>query len=68
MRDALKGRSNDPSMASLLITYTLSKALAISPLEILKMPSSLVVDLLYIHKNVEALKAEAIDNEVKKVK
>jgi hypothetical protein len=68
VRDALKGRSNDPSMASLLITYTLSSALSISPLEILKMPANLVMDLLYVHRNVEELKAEAINNEVKKVK
>jgi hypothetical protein len=68
VRDALKGRSNDPSMASLLITYTLSSALSISPLEILKMPANLVMDLLYIHRNVEELKAEAINNEIKKVK
>jgi len=68
VRDALKGRSNDPSMASLLITYTLSSALSISPLEILKMPANLVMDLLYIHRNIEELKAEAINNEVNKVK
>ena len=68
MRDALKGRSNDPSIVSLLITYTLSSALSISPLEILKMPASLVMDLLYVHRNVEELKAEAIDKEISKVK
>tara|TARA_R110002012_G_scaffold33256_4_gene97599 strand:- start:1851 stop:2057 length:207 start_codon:yes stop_codon:yes gene_type:complete len=68
VRDALKGRSNDPSMASLLITYTLSSALSISPLEILKMPASLVMDLLYVHRNVEELKAEAMNKEMNKVK
>ena len=68
MRDALKGRSNDPSMASLLITYTLSSALSISPLEILKMPASLVMDLLYVHRNIEELKAETINKEMNKVK
>ena len=64
----MKGRSNDPSMASLLITYTLSSALSISPLEILKMPASLVMDLLYVHRNVEELKAEAMNKEMNKVK
>tara|TARA_R110000851_G_scaffold64090_2_gene146269 strand:- start:102 stop:308 length:207 start_codon:yes stop_codon:yes gene_type:complete len=68
VRDALKGRSNDPSMASLLITYTLSSALSISPLEILKMPASLVMDLLYVHRNIEELKAETINKEMNKVK
>ena len=64
----MKGRSNDPSMASLLITYTLSSALSISPLEILKMPASLVMDLLYVHRNIEELKAETINKEMNKVK
>lgn len=68
MRDALKGRSEDPSMASLLITYTLSSALSISPLEIYKLPASLVMDLLYVHRNVEELKAEVINQEMNKVK
>tara|TARA_R100000742_G_C4255314_1_gene73273 strand:- start:520 stop:726 length:207 start_codon:yes stop_codon:yes gene_type:complete len=68
VRDALKGRSEDPSMASLLITYTLSSALSISPLEIYKLPASLVMDLLYVHRNVEELKAEVINQEMNKVK
>ena len=68
MRDALKGRSNDPSMASLLITYTLSSALSISPLEVMQMPASMVMDFLYIHRNVEELKAEAMNKEMNKAK
>lgn len=68
MRDALQGRSKDPSMAFLLITYTLSSALSISPLEIYKMPADLVMDLLYVHRNVEEMKAEAINKEMNKAK
>tara|TARA_R100001377_G_scaffold80159_1_gene58816 strand:+ start:1684 stop:1890 length:207 start_codon:yes stop_codon:yes gene_type:complete len=68
VRDALKGRSDDPTLAPLLITYSLSIALSISPLEIMKMPASLVMDLLYIHRNVEELKAEAMDKESKKAR
>ena len=68
MRDALQGRSKDPSMAFLLITYTLSSALSISPLEIYKMPADLVMDLLYVHRNVEELKAETISKEMSKAK
>jgi hypothetical protein len=48
--------------------YTLSKALAISPLEIMKMPASMVMDFLYIHRNFEELKADTIEQEMKKVK
>jgi hypothetical protein len=55
-------------MAFLLITYTLSSALSISPLEIYKMPAELVMDLLYVHRNVEELKSDAISKEMKKIK
>ena len=68
MRDALNGSSKDPAMASLLITYTLSSALSISPLEVMQMPASMVMDFLYIHRNVEELKAEAMNKEMNKVK
>jgi len=43
------------------MVYTLAKALAISPLEIYKMPASLVSDLLIIHSEIETIKAEEID-------
>ena len=68
MRDALQGRSKDPSMAFLLITYTLSSALSISPLEIYKMPAELVMDLLYVHRNVEELKGDEITKQMGKIK
>ena len=68
MRDALNGRSKGPAMASLLITYTLSSALSISPLEVMQMPASMVMDFLYIHRNVEELKAEAMNKEMNKAK
>jgi len=68
VRDALNGRSKDPAMASLLITYTLSSALSISPLEVMQMPASMVMDFLYIHRNVEELKSEAMNKEMNKVK
>ena len=40
-------------MLSLITVYSLSKALAISPLEVYKMPASLVTDLLAIHMEFE---------------
>tara|TARA_R100000544_G_scaffold28934_1_gene15354 strand:+ start:496 stop:678 length:183 start_codon:yes stop_codon:yes gene_type:complete len=46
---------------SLITVYTLSKALAISPLEIYKMPVSLVKDLLSVHMTFEELKSEEIE-------
>jgi len=68
MRDAIRQGPKDLPTASLLITYTLSKALSISPLEIMKMPANMVMDFLYIHRNFEELKSDTIEQEMKKVK
>jgi len=68
MRDTVRGRSKDLHAVSLLIVYTLSKGLGISPLEILQMPQSMVMDLLYMHRAVEELKAEEMKKISKKVK
>jgi len=46
---------------SLIIVYSLSKALAISPLEIYKMPAKLVMDLLSVHKIMMELEQEEMD-------
>ena len=40
------------------MVYSLSSALHISPLEVYKMPISLVKDLLSVHGVIETLKAE----------
>jgi len=48
--------------------YSLAKALAISPLEIYKMPSKLVLDLLTVHATFEELKAEEMEKAKKKMK
>ena len=61
MREVIRGKRHDPKRLSLVIVYTLAKALAISPLEIYKMPASLVSDLLIIHSEIETIKAEEID-------
>lgn len=61
MREVIRGKRNDPQKISLIIVYTLAKALAISPLEIYKMPASLVSDLLIIHSEIETIKAEEIE-------
>ena len=53
---------------SLIIVYTLAKALSISPLEIYKMPSSLVMDLLSVHKGVLEIEKEELDKAEKQLK
>ena len=50
------------------MVYTLAKALGISPLEVYKMPSDLVKDMLVIHCEVEKIKAEEIEKEMNKQK
>ena len=50
---------------SLTVVYSLSQALGISPLEIYKMPVSLVKDLLVVHAEAEKIKAEEMDKASK---
>lgn len=66
IKSAVKGKTTNPKIASLMIVYMLSKALAISPLEIYKMPASLVQDLLVIHGTVKELEAAEMDKIQKK--
>ena len=61
IRDCLRGKESNPQTISLITVYSLSKALAISPLEIYKMPVSLVKDLLTTHMAFETLKSEEMD-------
>lgn len=64
----MQGGDCPPQLASKITVYMLSKALAISPLEVYKMPQSLVKDMLMIHGNMEQLKADEMDKEIKKSK
>jgi hypothetical protein len=68
IRDALKGKKADPKIVSLIMVYSLSSALSISPLEVYKMPVSLVKDLLTVHSNIEKLKSEEMEKIEKKAK
>ena len=58
IRNAITGKKSNPDTVFLIMTYTLASALSISPLEIYKMPSSLVMDLLMVHFNMEKVKQE----------
>tara|TARA_Y100000015_G_scaffold41607_1_gene47923 strand:+ start:38 stop:250 length:213 start_codon:yes stop_codon:yes gene_type:complete len=62
---AIRGRKSNPETVFLIMTYTLASALSISPLEIYKMPSSLVMDLLLVHFNMEKIKHEELDKAKK---
>ena len=61
IEDAIRGKKTNPQTAFLIMTYTLASALSISPLEIYKMPSSLVMDLLSVHFNMEKIKHEELE-------
>jgi len=54
----MKGGKMQPQDVSLIIVYTLAKALAISPLEIYKMPQSLVMDMLMLVNIQNEIEAE----------
>jgi|TARA_R100000482_G_C5040697_1_gene108224 hypothetical protein len=64
----MKGKQGRPEDISLIVVYSLSKALAISPLEVYKMPASLVIDLLEVHKVMLELEKEEMDNIERKTK
>mgnify|MGYP003628663065 FL=1 len=68
MKRVLRGGKAEPKDASLIVVYTLAKALAISPLEIYKMPASLVQDLLSVHTAFLQIEAEQMDKQMKKHK
>lgn len=61
MRIAVKGGETSPSTAMLIMTYALAKDLAISPLEIYKMPFSLVQDLLRTSRAFKEMEQEELD-------
>ena len=63
----MKGQA-DPSTGSLIIAYTLGKAIGISPLEVYAMPAQMVMDLLTIHGIVEEAKLKEMEKMKKGVK
>jgi len=68
MKSVLRGGKAKPHEASLIVVYTLAKALSISPLEIYQMPASLVRDLLAVHGAVKEIESEEMEKEMKKAK
>jgi len=68
IRDALKGKKADPKTVSLIMVYSLSSALSISPLEVYKMPVELVKDLLSVHSSIEKMKMEEMEKAENKAK
>jgi len=67
IENAIKGRKSNPETVFLIMTYTLASALSISPLEIYKMPVSLVKDLLSVHMTFETLKSEEMEKMQKEM-
>tara|TARA_R100000700_G_scaffold30136_1_gene37070 strand:- start:594 stop:797 length:204 start_codon:yes stop_codon:yes gene_type:complete len=61
LRGAMKSGKIQPQDVSLVVVYTISKALAISPLEVYKMPNSLVNDLLMMINIQNELEAEEME-------
>jgi len=61
----MKSGKMQPQDVSLIIVYTLAKALAISPLEIYKMPQSLVMDMLMLVNIQNEIEAEEMKKATK---
>ena len=57
----MKSGKIQPQDVSLVVVYTISKALAISHLEVYKMPNSLVNDLLMMINIQNELEAEEME-------
>jgi hypothetical protein len=57
----MKSGKIQPQDVSLVVVYTISKALAISPLEVYKMPNTLVNDLLMMINIQNELEAEEME-------
>lgn len=68
MKSVLRGGKAEPHEASLVVVYTLAKALAISPLEIYKMPASLVLDLLSVDLAIKQIESEEMEKQNKKMR
>ncbi len=68
MRSALRGGKSSPEVSSQLIVYSLAQAFKISPMEVYKMPSKMVLDMLMIHKEAKILEAEEYEKAQKKMK
>ena len=64
----MRGNECSPLVASRIAVYSLAKALAISPLEVYNLPVDLFNDMLIIHGEVESLKLEHTEKEIKKIK
>lgn len=64
----MRGRNTDPVTASQMVVYALARGLAISPLEVYKMPPQMVVDFLAIHGEVEKYKNDEMERMKQKVK
>lgn len=68
MRKAVRQGEANLETTFLLITYTLATGMKISPLEIMKMPAEMVMDFLYLHRNIEEFKSDTLKQEMDKAK
>ncbi len=68
MRKAVRTGNCPPHFMPKIIVYTLATAFSISPLEVYRMPASLVKEMLFIHQTVKELEAEEMDKAQKGVK
>jgi len=68
MRRAVRTGNCPPHFMPKLVVYTLATAFSISPLEVYKMPASLVKEMLFIHQSVKELEAEEMEKAQRQMK
>lgn len=68
MRKAVRTGNCPPHIMSKIIVYTLATTFSISPLEVYRMPASLVKEMLFIHQTVKELEAEEMEKAQSKMK
>ena len=66
IRRALSGREVDSATGFRIILYSYCMAFKISPAQAQHTPIKLILDMLHIHAEVEKMKNQEIDREMKK--
>ena len=68
MRRAIRTGIGSHQVMSKIVVYTLATTFSISPLEVYRMPASLVKEMLFIHQTVKELEAEEMEKAQRQMK
>lgn len=68
IRRGLRGGEIEPTLASRILIYSYSKVFGISPMEAYNTPATIILEMMKIHTEVEEMKSQEIDRQIKKVR